>query len=217
MEWKSLDGIVENGKYYEVSSSGEVRSIDREVLYKDGRKGKFKGKILKPNTDREGYKKVNLCQDGSQMNYSVHRLVALAFIPNSNNLPCVNHKDENKANNDRSNLEWCTCEYNNNYGTHIERQAAKLRGRTGIKHPLSMAVKGTHIKTGEIVYFGSIGEASTALNLSKPNISLCIKYHKDPSEFRRTHKQAVKTVGGYVWTEITKEEYLEATQYNEVM
>ena len=53
--------------------------------------------------------------------YFVHRLVAEAFIPNSNNLPCINHKDENPSNNDILNLEWCDYKYNNNYGTRTQK------------------------------------------------------------------------------------------------
>ena len=61
---------------------------------------------------------VRLCKDGCQKTSGVHRLVAQAFIPNPDNLPVINHKDENKLNNNVDNLEWCTMEYNNKYGTH---------------------------------------------------------------------------------------------------
>jgi hypothetical protein len=59
----------------------------------------------------------------------VHRLVAMAFIPNPDNLPQVNHKDENKCNNNVDNLEWCTAKYNSNYGTRSIRQSEKMKGR----------------------------------------------------------------------------------------
>ena len=94
---------------YQVSNCGRVKSI------------KFgKEKILKQSI-RHGYYCVNLYKNGKHKNYYVHRLVAEAFIDNTDNLSCVNHKDENKQNNVVSNLEWCTHEYNNIYGTRIER------------------------------------------------------------------------------------------------
>lgn len=58
---------------------------------------------------------------------SIHRLVAEAFIPNPNNYPCINHKDENPSNNNIDNLEWCTYKYNANYGTGVERQKLSRR------------------------------------------------------------------------------------------
>lgn len=74
-------------------------------------------KFLKPVKNNTGYSIVCLHKDGEHKNYYIHRLVAEAYIPNPDNLPQVNHKDENKENNSLQNLEWCTHEYNNNYGS----------------------------------------------------------------------------------------------------
>lgn len=98
---------IKNFENYEVTCSGEV--INTKT-----------GRVLK-QIKQHGYLRVGLCRNGKQKLFSVHRLVAEAFIPNPNNLPCVNHKDENPLNNNVENLEWCTCEYNNNYGTRKER------------------------------------------------------------------------------------------------
>ena len=81
----------------------------------------YSKKFLKPWVSRSGYLCVNLHKDGKDKNYSIHRLVAEAYIPNNENLPEVNHKDENKTNNCLQNLEWCNHKYNQNYGTINER------------------------------------------------------------------------------------------------
>lgn len=98
--WKEIDGF--DGDYL-VSNLGNVKSL------KYG-----KERILKPRI-QSGYYKV-LLYNNKKHEYSIHRLVANAFIPNPNNLPQVNHKDENKLNNCVDNLEWCTRKYNQNYG-----------------------------------------------------------------------------------------------------
>lgn len=102
--WKSLNGIVECGDNYEVSDFGNVRSVDR--INHKGRR--IKGRILKFGIKGKGYLSVKLCMNGVEKNYQVHRLVAMAFIPNTQNKPQVNHKDTNKKNNKLSNLEWVT-------------------------------------------------------------------------------------------------------------
>jgi hypothetical protein len=94
---------------YQISNLGNVKSLH----YSGGKKEK----ILKFSKDKDGYLQVNLTKNKKHKNYKVHRLVALNFIPNPDNLPQVNHKDENKQNNKVDNLEWCTNKYNNNYGT----------------------------------------------------------------------------------------------------
>ena len=79
------------------------------------------GKILKQQLNSDGYVLVSLCKDGKCKSFFVHRLVANAFIDNPENLPQINHKDEDKTNNFVENLEWCDAKYNNSYGTRIKR------------------------------------------------------------------------------------------------
>lgn len=129
--WKSVVGY-EN--LYEVSSFGRVRSVDRTTIgktaFSDDSLYHFKGKILKQGNRKTSgmpYKQVVLYKNKEHKTVAVHRLVAEAFIPNPDNLPQVNHKDENPSNNNVSNLEWCTCKYNVNYGTATDRRALKTR------------------------------------------------------------------------------------------
>ena len=98
---------------YAVTSCGKVYSYRNE-------------KFLKLQKRKDGYLQVNLCKNSERKKYLVHRLVAEAYLPNPNNLPCVNHRDENKENNALPNLEWCTHEYNINYGSHNKRMAKSL-------------------------------------------------------------------------------------------
>lgn len=116
--WKDVKGFE---GYYEVSDLGRVRRLDR-YDYGCGYARFYKGRILKNLVYKKtGYFHVQLCKCGTIINKSVHRLVAEAFIPNPDNLPQVNHKDEDKSNNCVDNLEWCDAVYNMNYGTRQTR------------------------------------------------------------------------------------------------
>ena len=103
---------------YLVSDDGNVLSLARSQIRKDGKVLPIKEKILKKRKrgrDNLKYECVTLCKNGVQKNYAVHRLVANAFLPNPNNYKEVNHKDKNTFNNDVSNLEWCSRQYNIEY------------------------------------------------------------------------------------------------------
>lgn len=114
--------------------SGVLKPIKGyEGLYyitKDGKVySRIQNKWLKIWADNQGYLVVNLQGEKKR----VHRLVAEAFIPNPDNLPVVNHKDENKSNPSVDNLEWCTYKYNNNYGTCQERRKETIASKQKIK------------------------------------------------------------------------------------
>ena len=109
--WKPVVGYE---GYYEVSNLGRVRSIDKYVNTKCCSKRFRNGRILKGIKHNE-YMWVSLSKDNVKSKKRVHRLVAEAFLPNPQNLPYINHKDENKTNNISVNLEWCTPAYNTIY------------------------------------------------------------------------------------------------------
>ena len=100
-----------------------------EGLYKVNRKGEIysllKNIIRPPKDNGYGYDSITLNKNGKKITRYIHRIVAEAFIPNPNNYPMVNHKDENKKNNNVENLEWCTASYNVNYGTAKIRATIK--------------------------------------------------------------------------------------------
>ena len=117
--WRPIEGYE---GLYEVSNTGRVRSVDRYVKTCYGSYRLYKGKVLSLVITSYGYFVVSLHFNGKQNTIKVHRIVAQAFIPNPDNLPEVNHKDEVKTNNNVDNLEWCDSKYNNSYGSKIERQ-----------------------------------------------------------------------------------------------
>lgn len=126
-EWKDIV-IEKNGVIYDYSGLYQVSNIDGKV------RNVKTGKVLKPNKVLHGYSQVGLYKNGKIQFFKIHRLVATMFIPNPNNLPVVNHKDENPSNNCVDNLEWCTHKYNSNYGTCQQRKGEAIKGEKHYMH-----------------------------------------------------------------------------------
>lgn len=138
--WKDVK-MFEN--VYQVSNFGNIRSKDRYVNGKNGHMVLRKGRLRKLQSIKCGYLGVMLVVDSVYRMFYIHRLVAEAFLPNPESLPCINHKDCNKHNNlvwvnedgtvdeSKSNIEWCTYKYNSNYEPTKQKQKDALLKKYG--------------------------------------------------------------------------------------
>lgn len=168
--WKPVKGF----DHYEVSDKGNVRSLDRTVVYKDGRKYRYKGVVLKQGVDPKGYPQVSLKVDAVPHTLRVHRLVANAFVDKqkTNERLEVNHIDGDKSNNLAENLEWVTSSENTRKGYELGLfdKARKITSER-IKHDPafdnSVPVKVTNLDTREILYFDSASLASQHFGYAK--------------------------------------------------
>lgn len=109
--WKDIPGYE---GLYQVSNLGRVKSMGNDKSKKE--------KLLNSEKTIWGYLRVCLYKNNVSRHYSIHKLVASTFIHNPENLPCINHKDCNRTNNNVSNLEWCTQKYNVNYGDCLNKR-----------------------------------------------------------------------------------------------
>ena len=180
--WKSVKGYED---YYSVSNLGRVKSNDRQRLGIGGSIRNCKGKILKANPNQSGHLLVNLYDnEGRSKKALVHRLVAIAFIENSDNLPCINHKDEDKTNNCVDNLEWCTVAYNNSY-SNLGENLYKATNN----YPIGVIQYS--LSGEELARFSSYSEAEKNTGVDHGGISACCR-----------GKQ--KTAGGFIWKKISE-------------
>lgn len=167
---KGYEGI------YQVSTSGRVKSLPRVIKQRNAYTEIEKyhpGQTLRQSTEKDGYKVVSLCNHGKRKTGKVHRLVAEAFIQNSDNLPEVNHKDGNKANNSVNNLEWCTSSQNRMHAYRTGLQKPPVGEKMPNCKPVEM------LENGKVVArFGSVSAACLYLGLkktAKSDISRCCK------------------------------------------
>lgn len=149
-KWEEIKGF--NGRYF-VSTLGNIKSV---YTYRYNNKTKkpellYRAKILKASIDKQGYKTVNLWNNGQKKTYKIHRLVAKTFIPNPNNYLVINHIDENKMNNDISNLEWCTQKHNILHSVKKLAQRRKIVRDDGKEYEsIADALRDLGLKTNHI-------------------------------------------------------------------
>lgn len=179
--WKPVVGYED---CYEVSNLGRVRSLPHEVPTWFGTRITPSKIIKKTFNKRTGYFIVCLCKGNAKRTNLVHRLVAMAFLPNPDAMPQVNHKNEIKTDNRVENLEWCDSTYNNNYGTK--------RDRISQANQVSKCKPVAQIKNGIIV----------AVYPS----TIAAKHITDPAHIGACANGKRKTAGGYVWKFIEKGE-----------
>ena len=173
-EWRDIEGYE---GLYQVSNLGRVRSLDH--LVNDGiREYIRKGRVRILTKASTGYYIVTIHNRKSK-NCLVHRLVAQAFIPNPDNLPDINHKDEDKTNNTVDNLEWCDKQYNNNYGTRKQR-ADDAQHKKSV---LQCDMNGNIIRE-------FMGVAEAARSIGKPD---------DATSISKCCRGKLKYAHGYTW------------------
>lgn len=174
--WKDIKGFE---GLYQISNGGRIKSLRKSTKH-------FNQPFhyLSPTVSNTGYYQVTLYKTPkSKKKFLVHRLVATHFLPNPENYPCVNHKDENKLNNNIENLEWCTYQYNNAYGT------ARIRAtETSSIQVQQFTIDGVWIAT-----YQSATIAAKLLNISKTSIADCCR---GKAQFAH----------GYVWKYIYRDQ-----------
>ena len=166
--WKDVKGF--EGEY-QVSNLGKVKSFRKWK-----RANSPDEYILHPSKTERGYQNVTLYGKNGKRKILVHRLVAETFVPNPDGLPHINHMDEDISNNCADNLEWCTPQYNNCYGT------ARFRTMITTGVPVEQRLANNQL----IAIYVSTTIAQDITGISRKEIAACIRGD-------------LYTAGGYVW------------------
>jgi NUMOD4 motif/HNH endonuclease len=178
--WKDIEDYE---GLYMVSNFGRVKSLDREVIRSDGMKRKVLGKIMKPQKDNMGYLRIRLYENSKGKSFSIHRLVAMAFLSNDENKNIVNHKDGIKTNNFAENLEWCTHKENARHAWETGLSSCNENQRNSLIERNSKKVYQIDINSGKIVgEFKSATDASIYANCSSTLIINCCNLKHDTAK-----------------------------------
>ena len=173
----------------------DIKGFEDYQITDDGRVwNKKTNKWMKTRLNKNGYPRISFHKGDKVITLMIHQLVARHFVPNPDNLPVINHKDENPMNNIAENLEWCSVAYNNTYGTRIERMR---QSTTGQKRPMTSVKMKNRIDESTpvcqyttdgvfVAEFPSFGEVSRQFGVTKQTIFNCCN-------------GISKTSCGYVW------------------
>ncbi len=160
--WKNVIGFELN---YQISNLGNFKSLDRTKLSSWGSRSRMKSQLIKPVFQKKsGYQIITLRNDILTQQKLLHRVVAIHFIPNINNKPCINHINGIKTDNRVENLEWCTYKENNNHAI-----------RLGLTKNKFIPFYGINIINGEKIYFDNINDAALFVSGNRGNIHKCLR------------------------------------------
>lgn len=164
--WKDIPGYE---GYYQVSNLGNFKSLDRVINYRKGLTRLYPGKSLLLEPTKDNYRRIVLMREGIKTRYMAHRLVALTFIPNPDNLPYINHKNGCKSNNAVENLEWCTASENSRHAIRTGLQKPELNIPSNSKAVICL-------ETG--VIYPTVHKAAKAIGVYVTSISRAIKKNR---------------------------------------
>ncbi len=182
-KWSAVRGYE---GYYEVSISGEVRSVDRFITHSEGKYHIIKSKLMSKSLRTDGYYMVCLHKDGVKHSPAIHRLVAETFIPNPYNLPCVDHIDGNRLNNNVDNLRWCTQSENNSFPLACKRKSDNWNPAT--RKPVLV-----YNKDGELLgRFESVKKASEFTGIRDTNLSSMLTGRINSKKFTFKYEEKCK-------------------------
>ena len=173
---------------YQASNLGRIRSCARTIIRKNKIKQQFKGKILSPEDNGNGYLRLILYKNKKKNSEYVHRLIASAFIENYYNCEQINHIDGNKQNNNINNLEWCTKSYNikEAYRLGLKTAPKTMLGIKSYKNHLSKPVNQYDLQGNFIKRYDSFSAAARATGLNRTHIGECCNGKN-------------RTYGGFIW------------------
>lgn len=168
VRWEQIPGFE---GLYEINNLAQIRNAKSDILKQQIKREKY-----------TCYKVVHLWKDGRYHHKGVHRLMAETFLPNPEELPIVNHKDEDGTNNLLSNLEWCDRSYNASYGSAPKKISKAFKGKESEKRiPVQQIKDGVVIKE-----YACAGDAEKETGISMANIRLVCRGKR-------------KSAGGYTW------------------
>lgn len=170
---------------YQISNYGRVKSLER-FKRNHTKVQKVEEQILKSHLNNRGYYYAMLNKEGEQNHKTIHRLIAQAFIPNPNNLPCINHIDGNKLNNSLDNMEFCTYSHNNKEAYRLGLKKSAITGRLGYDNWNSKPICQYDLKGNFIKEWACSLEVKRQLGINASNITSCCRGERNKA-------------GGYIW------------------